>query len=46
LRSLLLLETRVEQSTLVPVLHYDGLPVTAAAIVDGINQDMMKGKAA
>jgi 2-oxoglutarate/2-oxoacid ferredoxin oxidoreductase subunit alpha len=46
LRSLLLMETRVEQTKLVPVLHYDGLPVTAAAIVDGINEDMVKGKAA
>ncbi len=46
LRSLLLLETRVEQDKLVPVLHYDGLPVTAASIADGINQDMAKGKAA
>ncbi len=46
LRALLLLETRVEQDKLVPVLHYDGLPVTAASIVDGINQDMARGKAA
>jgi 2-oxoglutarate ferredoxin oxidoreductase subunit alpha len=46
LRSLLLLETRVEQDRLVPVLHYDGLPIMASSIVDGINQDMAKGKAA
>lgn len=46
LRALLLLETRVGQDKLVSVLHYDGLPVTAASIVDGINQDMARGKAA
>jgi len=46
LRALLLLEMRVEQARLVPVLHYDGLPVTAASLVDGINHDMAKGQAA
>jgi 2-oxoglutarate ferredoxin oxidoreductase subunit alpha len=46
LRSLLILETGVDPARLVPVLHYDGLPVTAAAIVDGVNQDLAKGKAA
>jgi 2-oxoglutarate ferredoxin oxidoreductase subunit alpha len=46
LRGLLVLETRVNPDKLVPVLHYDGLPIAAASIVDGINQDMAKGKAA
>jgi 2-oxoglutarate ferredoxin oxidoreductase subunit alpha len=46
LRSLLILETGVDPARLVPVLHYDGLPVTAAAVVDGVNQDLAKGKAA
>jgi 2-oxoglutarate ferredoxin oxidoreductase subunit alpha len=46
LRALLLLETRVTQDKLVPVLHYNGLPINAAAIVDGINADMAKGEAA
>jgi 2-oxoglutarate ferredoxin oxidoreductase subunit alpha len=46
LRSLLLLETIVDADRLVPVLHYDGLPMTAASIVDGINQDLAKGEAA
>jgi 2-oxoglutarate ferredoxin oxidoreductase subunit alpha len=46
LRSLLLLETSVEQTKLVPILHYDGLPITASSIVANINQDMAKGKAA
>jgi len=46
LRGLLLLETRVDPEKLVAVLYYDGLPVPAASIVDGINQDMAAGKAA
>jgi len=48
LRSLLLLETRVTQDKLVPVLYYDGLPITAGSIEDAIrrDQDQRKGKAA
>jgi 2-oxoglutarate/2-oxoacid ferredoxin oxidoreductase subunit alpha len=46
LRSLLVLETRVDPNRLVPVLHYDGLPVPASSIVEGINQALAKGKAA
>ncbi len=46
LRSLLLLETRVDPSKLVATLHYDGLPILAASIVDGINRDLAAGKAA
>jgi 2-oxoglutarate ferredoxin oxidoreductase subunit alpha len=46
LRSLLLLETRVEQAKLVSILHYDGLPITAAGVVAGVNQDMAAGQAA
>ncbi len=46
LRSLLLLETDVEQNKLIPVLHYNGLPISAVAIVDAINQDLARGQAA
>ncbi len=46
LRSLLLLETDVEQNKLISVLHYNGLPINAAAIVDAINQDLARGQAA
>ena len=46
LRGLLLLETRVSQDQLVPVLHYNGLPINASAIVNAINQDLAKGEAA
>ena len=46
LRSLLLLETRVDPNKLVPILHYDGLPILAKTIIDGVNQDLARGKAA
>jgi len=46
LRSLLLLETRVDPNKLVSVLHYDGLPILAKTVVDGVNQDLARGKAA
>jgi 2-oxoglutarate ferredoxin oxidoreductase subunit alpha len=46
LRSLLVLETRVEPEKLVSILHYDGLPIPASSIVDGISQNMAAGKAA
>jgi 2-oxoglutarate ferredoxin oxidoreductase subunit alpha len=46
LRSLLMLETRVDPNKLVPVLHYDGLPILAKTVVDGVNQDLARGKAA
>jgi 2-oxoglutarate ferredoxin oxidoreductase subunit alpha len=46
LRSLLLLETHVNPDKLVSILHYDGLPILARTIIEGINQDLAKGKAA
>ncbi|HHQ14042.1 MAG TPA: 2-oxoacid:acceptor oxidoreductase subunit alpha [Chromatiales bacterium] len=46
LRSLLLLETRVSQDKLVPVLHYNGLPLNAASVVASINQELAAGEAA
>jgi 2-oxoglutarate ferredoxin oxidoreductase subunit alpha len=46
LRSLLLLETRVSQDKLVPVLHYNGLPIEAGFVIDSVNQDLARGKAA
>jgi 2-oxoglutarate ferredoxin oxidoreductase subunit alpha len=46
LRSLLLLETRVTQDKLVPVLHYNGLPIEAGFVIDSVNQDLARGKAA
>ena len=46
LRSLLMLETRVDPNKLIAVLHYDGLPILAKTVVDGVNQDLARGKAA
>ncbi len=46
LRSLLLLETSVEQDKLIPVLYYNGLPIPAEAIVKAIKPAMAKGEAA
>lgn len=46
LRSLLMLETHVDPNKLKSVLHYDGLPILARTVVDGVNQDLARGKAA
>jgi 2-oxoglutarate ferredoxin oxidoreductase subunit alpha len=46
LRSLLLLETNTEKEKLLPLLFYDGMPITARDIVAAINQDQAKGVAA
>ena len=46
LRGLLLLETHVEQNKLVPVLHYNGLPLTADVVFDAVNKGLQKVVAA
>ena len=46
LRSLLLMETRVSQDKLIPVLHYNGLPIDAVGVLDQINKDLEKVVAA
>jgi 2-oxoglutarate ferredoxin oxidoreductase subunit alpha len=46
LRSLLLLETRVSAEKLVPVLLYDGLPITAQSIVAAVRPLLARGVAA
>ena len=46
LRSLLTLETAVEKKQLHSILHYDGLPMPASCIVEGINQLLARGVAA
>jgi 2-oxoglutarate/2-oxoacid ferredoxin oxidoreductase subunit alpha len=46
LRSLLLLETRVSQEKLVPVLHYNGLPIDAGSVLAIVQPDIAQGKAA
>jgi len=44
LRSLLTLETRVEKSKLRSLLHYSGLPVSSAFIVDGVLAEFGEGR--
>ncbi|MGD8324945.1 MAG: 2-oxoacid:acceptor oxidoreductase subunit alpha [Gammaproteobacteria bacterium] len=46
LRGLLLLETEVDASKLVPLLFYDGLPINARGIIERISEDHAKGAAA
>ena len=43
-RSLLTLETRVDKSKLRSLLHYNGLPVSSAFIVDGVLADLAEGR--
>lgn len=43
-RSLLILETRVEKAKLHSLLHYSGLPVSSAFIVDGVLADLAEGQ--
>jgi 2-oxoglutarate ferredoxin oxidoreductase subunit alpha len=46
LRALLTLETAVDKQKLRSILHYDGLPMPASCIVDGVNQLLERGVAA
>lgn len=46
LRSLLILESRVEKAKLHSLLHYSGLPVSSAFIVDGVLADLAEGQRA
>ena len=46
LRSLLLLDIDAEPSKLVSLLHYDGMPLNAGFVVDGVLEEISKGRAA
>jgi 2-oxoglutarate ferredoxin oxidoreductase subunit alpha len=46
LRALLTLETGVDKQKLRSILHYDGLPMSAACIVEGVNRALDRGVAA
>jgi 2-oxoglutarate ferredoxin oxidoreductase subunit alpha len=46
LRSLMQLELDVDADKLVPVLHYNGLPMDATFVVRAVNEDLAKGEAA
>ena len=45
-RQLLLLEMDVESKNLLSILHYNGLPMVAENVVDGLHRDIAKGRAA
>jgi 2-oxoglutarate ferredoxin oxidoreductase subunit alpha len=46
LRSLLVLETAVDKRKLRSILHYDGLPMPASCIIEGVNSALAKEAAA
>lgn len=46
LRSLLILDLEIEPTRLVPVLHYNGMPIHARFVTDRIVAEMAKGQAA
>jgi len=46
LRALLTLETAVDKLKLRSILHYDGLPMAASVIVEGVNRALDRGVAA
>jgi 2-oxoglutarate ferredoxin oxidoreductase subunit alpha len=46
MRSLLLLETRVDQDKLVSILHYNGLPIDATSVLEQINGKLSEVAAA
>jgi 2-oxoglutarate ferredoxin oxidoreductase subunit alpha len=46
MRSLLINEGGARAERLFPVLHYDGMPINADAVVDGIRRHLAKGEAA
>ena len=46
LRSLLMMDLDISPSALVPVLHYDGMPINAGFVADRIVAELAKGRAA
>jgi 2-oxoglutarate ferredoxin oxidoreductase subunit alpha len=46
LRSLLMLDIEADVRKLVPVLHYDGMPLAANFVVQKVQEDLAKGRAA
>jgi 2-oxoglutarate/2-oxoacid ferredoxin oxidoreductase subunit alpha len=46
LRSLLILDIEADARKLVPVLHYDGMPLAANFVVQKVQEDLAKGRAA
>jgi 2-oxoglutarate ferredoxin oxidoreductase subunit alpha len=46
LRSLLILDIEADARKLVPILHYDGMPLAANFVVQKVQEDVAKGRAA
>jgi len=46
LRTLLINDIEADQRKLVPVLHYDGMPINAGFVVDKVLEEIAKGRAA
>ncbi|MEX2125016.1 MAG: 2-oxoacid:acceptor oxidoreductase subunit alpha [Woeseia sp.] len=46
LRSLLMLDIEADARKLVPVLHYNGMPLAASFVVQKVQEDLAKGRAA
>jgi 2-oxoglutarate ferredoxin oxidoreductase subunit alpha len=46
LRSLLILDLEIDPARLIPVLHYDGMPINARFVSDRILAELAKGRAA
>ena len=46
MRTLLITDINADQNKLVPVLHYDGMPITAGFVVDKVLAEVAKGQAA
>ncbi|RZV39242.1 MAG: 2-oxoacid:acceptor oxidoreductase subunit alpha [Chromatiales bacterium] len=46
LRTLLINDIEADQKKLVPVLHYDGMPINAGSVVRGVLEEISKGRAA
>ena len=46
MRTLLITDINADQNKLVPVLHYDGMPLNAGFVVDKVLDEIAKGQAA
>lgn len=46
LRTLLIVDSEADPAKLVPLLHYNGNPINAQFVVDGVLDDIAKGRAA
>ena len=46
LRSMLMLDIDADQRKLVPILHYNGMPLNAGFVVDAVQKEISKGRAA